>query len=98
MAKPELSSRWVLTALIFSVESGLNLIFCRIAMLRATIVFVQPVSGHASNSNGRLPPCGITMTLHIIGVGLAFPSRTLLRRSFCEDVYKSDFLKHVIYF
>ena len=51
VTEPELSSRWALTALIFSVESELNLMFCRIARLRAMIVFVQPVSGHVANLN-----------------------------------------------
>ena len=89
VTEPELSSRWALTALIFSVESGLNLMFCRIARLRAMIVFVQPVSGHVANLNSWPLSCGMTVTLRIIGVGLAFPSRTLFTRiSICMDVYE----------
>ena len=42
------------------------------------IVFVQPVTGHASNSNGWPPSCGITTMLCIIGVGSACPSCTSL--------------------
>ena len=52
------------------------------------IVFVQPVSGHASNWNGSPPSCGITVMLRIIGVGSACPSRTsLTHTNFCRDVY-----------
>ena len=51
MTEPELSRRWALTALILRLESGLKRIPFRIARLRAMIVFVQPVSGHALNSN-----------------------------------------------
>ena len=49
------------------------------------IVFVQPVSGHAQNSNDCPPSCGITVISCIIGVGSACPSRTLMTRTiFCE--------------
>ena len=87
VTEPELSRRWALTALILSVEFGLNLISCRIARLRAMIVFVQPVSGHASNWNGLPPSCGITVMLRIIGVGSACPSRTSLTFTFFKIVY-----------
>ena len=72
VTKPELSSRWLLTALTFCVECGLNLMFCLIARLP---VFVYPVCGHISNLNGRPLSCWMTMTLsihHWGGVGLSF--------------------------
>ena len=40
ITEPELSRRWALTALIFSVESGLKRMPCRIVRLRALIVCV----------------------------------------------------------
>ena len=52
VTEPELSRRWALTALIFRLESGLNRMPFRIARLRAMIVFVHPVSGHAMYSKG----------------------------------------------
>ena len=57
----------------------------RIARLRAIIVFVHPVSGHAIYSKGRPPSCGIMM-FFIIGVGSGCcPSLTSLTRTiFCE--------------
>ena len=89
MTEPELSKRWALTALILRLESGLKRMPFRIARLRAMIVFVQPVSGHVANLNSWPLSCGMTVTLRIIGVGLAFPSRTSFTRiSFCMDVYE----------
>ena len=52
VTEPELSRRWALTALIFRLESGLKRMPFRIARLRAIIVFVHPVSGHAMYSKG----------------------------------------------
>ncbi len=52
VTEPELSRRWALTALIFRLESGLKRMPFRIARLRAIIVFVHPVSGHAIYSKG----------------------------------------------